>query len=166
MPACRVHAKEGWHASAEGLALTALGKAVELAEVLFALRVDELEGIDAKAIHLTPVGRDAIVVKQPRELRTRRQHLRTDNPLNLIMYHRCCCFWWDTCNLCSRALDGTLGMIGLVELCRDGDTCEGRDMEHRRVRSRTMWQDSGWCARKSRMRQPSWMFVLGLGLKF
>ena len=28
---------------------------------------------------------------------------------------------------------------------------------------RTMLQDSGWCDRKSRMRQPSWMLVLGLG---
>ena len=50
---------------------TFLGHDVELAEVLFALGIDELEGVDAVALHVGPVGRDTVVIQQPRQLQAR-----------------------------------------------------------------------------------------------
>ena len=52
----------------ESLPLTALRQAVELAEVLVATGIDELQCVDAEAIHLPPVGWDAIIVKKPCQL--------------------------------------------------------------------------------------------------
>ena len=61
-------------------ALTLLGHDVELAEVLLALGIDELEGVDAVALHVGPVGRDAIVVQQPRQLQARATRSASAHP--------------------------------------------------------------------------------------
>ena len=53
---------------------------MELAEVLLALGADELEGVDAIALHVGPVGRDAIVVQQPRQLQARVTHSASAHP--------------------------------------------------------------------------------------
>lgn len=59
-----------------GPLLTALGQAVEFAEVLLASAIDELEGVDSKTVHLPPICWDAVVVKQPRQLQSRVEEFR------------------------------------------------------------------------------------------
>ncbi len=50
--------------------LTLLGAPVELDVALLALVVDEQEGVDAVALQAAPVGRQALVCQQPRQLHT------------------------------------------------------------------------------------------------
>lgn len=53
---------------------------MELAEVLLALGADELEGVDTIALHVGPIGRDAVVVQQPRQLQARVTHSASAHP--------------------------------------------------------------------------------------
>jgi hypothetical protein len=41
---------------------------VELDECLLPLSIDELEGVNAVSLHVTPVSRDARIIQQPRQL--------------------------------------------------------------------------------------------------